>query len=64
MRPDLLEWDYGGYEGLTAEPIREARPCWDLWRDGVIPGDADHPGARLAQVAARTDAVLTASGRS
>ncbi|MFF3941109.1 histidine phosphatase family protein [Streptomyces phaeofaciens] len=56
--PDLLEWDYGGYEGLTAEQIREARPGWDLWRDGVVPGDADHPGERLAQVAARTDAVL------
>ncbi|MFE3905992.1 histidine phosphatase family protein [Streptomyces sp. NPDC059153] len=56
--PDLLEWDYGGYEGLTAEQIRESRPDWDLWRDGVVPGDADHPGEQLAQVAARTDAVL------
>ncbi|MFI1927165.1 histidine phosphatase family protein [Streptomyces sp. NPDC020377] len=56
--PDLLEWDYGGYEGLTVEQIREARPGWDLWRDGVIPGDADHPGEELEQVAARTDAVL------
>lgn len=55
---DLVEWDYGGYEGLTAEQIRESRPDWDLWRDGVIPGDADHPGEELAQVAARTDAVL------
>ncbi|MFF8377902.1 histidine phosphatase family protein [Streptomyces sp. NPDC015661] len=56
--PDLLEWDYGGYEGLTAEQIRATRPGWDLWRDGVVPGDADHPGEELAQVAARTDAVL------
>ncbi|MET8969601.1 histidine phosphatase family protein [Streptomyces hydrogenans] len=56
--PDLLEWDYGGYEGLTAEQIRETRPGWDLWRDGVVPGGADHPGEKLAQVAARTDAVL------
>ncbi|MEV4611475.1 histidine phosphatase family protein [Kitasatospora sp. NPDC049258] len=56
--PDLVEWDYGGYEGLTAEQIQESRPGWDLWRDGVIPGDADHPGERLQQVAARTDAVL------
>lgn len=37
--PDLLEWDYGGYEGLTAEQIRETRPGWELWRDGVVPGD-------------------------
>ncbi|WP_042435236.1 histidine phosphatase family protein [Streptacidiphilus anmyonensis] len=56
--PDLLEWDYGGYEGLTAEQIRESRAGWDLWRDGVVPGDADHPGEQLEQVAARTDAVL------
>ncbi|MCX4460050.1 histidine phosphatase family protein [Streptomyces sp. NBC_01340] len=56
--PDLLEWDYGGYEGLTAEEIRESRPGWDLWRDGVIPGDADHPGELLQQMAARIDAAL------
>ena len=56
--PDLLEWDYGGYEGLTEEQIREKNPGWDLWRDGVIPGDADHPGETLQQVAARIDAVL------
>ncbi|MGW1892265.1 histidine phosphatase family protein [Streptomyces sp. NPDC002004] len=56
--PDLIEWDYGGYEGLTATQIRERRPGWDLWRDGVVPGDADHPGEQLQQVAARTDAAL------
>ncbi|WP_328312314.1 histidine phosphatase family protein [Streptomyces sp. NBC_00442] len=57
--PDLVEWDYGGYEGLSAEQIRATRPGWDLWRDGVIPGDADHPGEQLDQVAARTDAALS-----
>ncbi|MFF8538006.1 histidine phosphatase family protein [Streptomyces sp. SAS_267] len=56
--PDLLEWDYGGYEGLTAAQIRELRPGWDLWRDGVVPGDTGHPGERIQEVAARTDAVL------
>lgn len=56
--PDLMEWDYGGYEGLTAAQIQEMRPGWDLWRDGVIPGGDDHPGEQLQQVAARTDAVL------
>uniref|UniRef100_A0AAU2VS30 Histidine phosphatase family protein n=1 Tax=Streptomyces sp. NBC_00008 TaxID=2903610 RepID=A0AAU2VS30_9ACTN len=56
--PDLVEWDYGGYEGLTAEQIQETTPGWELWRDGVVPGDAAHPGERLQQVAARTDAVL------
>jgi len=56
--PDLMEWDYGGYEGMTERQIRKAKPGSNLWRDGVIPGDADHPGERLQQVAERTDAVL------
>ncbi|MGW6093040.1 histidine phosphatase family protein [Streptomyces sp. NPDC055157] len=56
--PDLMEWDYGGYEGMTAAQIRETRPGWELWRDGVVPGDAGSPGEQLQQVAARTDAVL------
>jgi probable phosphoglycerate mutase len=56
--PGLTEWDYGGYEGLTAAQLRQTRPGWDLWRDGVVSGDADHPGERLDQVAARTDTVL------
>lgn len=56
--PDLWEWDYGGYEGLTSAQIRAARPGWSLWRDGIIPGDASHPGESVAQVGARADAVL------
>jgi broad specificity phosphatase PhoE len=56
--PDLWEWDYGGYEGLTSAQIREQRPGWYLWRDGVIPGDAAHPGETLRQVAERVDRVL------
>jgi len=56
--PDLAEWDYGGYEGRTTAQIRRERPGWYLWRDGVIPGDAEHPGETIAQVAARADAVL------
>jgi probable phosphoglycerate mutase len=56
--PDLWEWDYGGYEGLTTAQIRETRPGWYLWRDGVIPGDAEHPGETVSQVGARADRVL------
>ena len=56
--PDLWEWDYGGYEGLTTTQIQEQHPGWLLWRDGVIPGDASHPGETLPEVAARADAVL------
>jgi broad specificity phosphatase PhoE len=58
LDPDLWEWDYGGYEGLTTEEIRARRPGWYLWRDGVIPGDAEHPGETVQQVGARVDAVL------
>ena len=54
--PDLLEWDSGGGEGLTAEQIRKVRPGWE--RDGVISGGAGKAGETLQQVAARTDAVL------
>jgi broad specificity phosphatase PhoE len=56
--PDLQEWDYGGYEGRTTADIRSERPGWYLWRDGVVPGDAAHPGETIAQVAVRADAVL------
>jgi broad specificity phosphatase PhoE len=56
--PDLWEWDYGGYEGLTTPEIREQRPGWYLWRDGVIPGDAAHPGETVQQVGERADRVL------
>jgi broad specificity phosphatase PhoE len=56
--PDLQEWDYGGYEGRTTAEIQRDRPGWYLFRDGVIPGDADHPGETIVQVGARVDAVL------
>ncbi len=56
--PDLQEWDYGGYEGCTTKQIQAARPGWSLWRDGVIPGDTEHPGETIGQVAHRADAVL------
>ena len=56
--PDLWEWDYGGYEGMTTAQIQESRPGWSLWRDGVIPGDADHPGETVEQVGERVDRVL------
>ena len=54
---DLLEWDYGAYEGLTTDEISAAlgRP-WTVFADGVPPGDT--PGEDIAQVAARAEAVL------
>jgi probable phosphoglycerate mutase len=56
--PDLWEWDYGGYEGMTTAEIQQTRPGWYLWRDGVIPGDAGHPGETVQSVGERTDRVL------
>ncbi|HEX3489519.1 MAG TPA: histidine phosphatase family protein [Streptosporangiaceae bacterium] len=56
--PDLWEWDYGGYEGRTTADIQVDRPGWYLWRDGVVPGDAEHPGETVRQVGERADAVL------
>ena len=61
--PDLWEWDYGGYEGLTTAQIHQTRPGWYLWRDGVIPGDAEHPGETVEQVGERADRVLARSPR-
>jgi broad specificity phosphatase PhoE len=60
--PDLQEWDYGGYEGLTTDQIRQTRPGWFLWRDGGPAGDAAHPGETAGQVGARADAVLRRTG--
>ncbi|WP_392894299.1 histidine phosphatase family protein [Streptomyces sp. LN699] len=56
--PDLHEWDYGGYEGVTTAEIRKTRPNWSLWTDGVPPGDNGHPGEQAEQVGARADRAL------
>ncbi|MGW5877283.1 histidine phosphatase family protein [Nocardiopsis terrae] len=56
--PDLAEWDYGAYEGVTTAEIHRDRPGWNLWTDGVPPGPPDHPGENPEQVGARADRVL------
>ena len=54
LDPDLQEWDYGAYEGLTTAEIRERRPGWFLWRDGVPGGETLHDvGDRADRVIAR-----------
>lgn len=54
LDPDLQEWDYGAYEGLTTAEIRERRPGWFLWRDGVPDGETLHDvGARADRAIAR-----------
>ena len=52
--PDLREYDYGAYEGMKTKEIRERRPGWYLWTDGVPDGETpDQVGARADHVIAR-----------
>jgi len=50
--PDLVEWDYGDYEGLTTATIHDRNPSWSLWDDGCPNGE------RASDVAARADRVI------
>jgi broad specificity phosphatase PhoE len=54
LSDDLVEWDYGEYEGITTAAIRKERPDWSLWRDGC-PG-----GETAAGVGRRVDRVIAA----
>jgi probable phosphoglycerate mutase len=51
--PNLVEWDYGEYEGLTTKQILQRRSDWDLFRDGC-PG-----GESVEQISARADRVVS-----
>ncbi len=56
--PDLMEWDYGEYEGMTSSEIRERRPGWILFRDGTPDGETiDDVAARAARVIERIRSV-------
>lgn len=50
--PDLLEWDYGEYEGLRSAEILKERPDWDLFRDGGPGGESPN------QVGDRADRMI------
>ncbi len=51
--PDLVEWDYGEYEGRTSAEIREERPGWDIFQDGCPGGESpDAVGVRADRVIA------------
>jgi broad specificity phosphatase PhoE len=57
VEPDLVEVDYGRWEGRTTPEIRaELGHPWSLWRDGTEPGDT--PGESLAEVGERVDRVI------
>jgi len=58
VRDDLMEWDYGTYEGLTTPEIRAERSAWSLWSDGVPGGEsATGVGARADRVIAELRAI-------
>jgi probable phosphoglycerate mutase len=50
--PDLTEWDYGDYEGLTSPQIHDRDPHWNLWRDGCPRGESPE------EVRVRVDRVI------
>ncbi len=52
VEPDLIEWDYGEYEGMTSAEIEQRRPGWTLFGDGVIGGET------IGDVAARAERVI------
>ncbi len=56
---DLMEWDYGAYEGRKTNDIRQqlGDPTWTIWRDPIPPGDT--PGEQPQHVAERAGRVLS-----
>ena len=68
VEPDLREWNYGAYEGLTSVEIHNERPDWQLFRDGCPGGESpDQVGDRADRVARRVretggDVLLFSSG--
>ncbi|MBI1358424.1 MAG: histidine phosphatase family protein [Acidobacteria bacterium] len=52
VEPDLAEWDYGDYEGLTSAKIAETNPQWNVFRDGAPGGESPE------QVTGRVDRLI------
>ncbi|HTF68611.1 MAG TPA: histidine phosphatase family protein [Edaphobacter sp.] len=53
VEPDLVEWDYGEYEGLRTDEILALRPDWKLFRDGCPGGESP------SQITARADRIVS-----
>lgn len=57
VEPDLAEWAYGDYEGMTSAQIRERHPGWRIWFFGCPGGESvEEVKARLTRVVARVRA--------
>jgi probable phosphoglycerate mutase len=52
LEPDLVEWDYGDFEGLTTDEIRQEIPGWTIWNGPWVGGET------IDEVAARADRVV------
>lgn len=58
INPDLVEWNYGDYEGIRTAEIRATRPDWQLFRDGCPNGESPQQiGARADRVVSRVRAI-------
>ena len=60
VHPDLREWDYGDYEGITTKEIRQTVPAWSVWSHGC-PGGED-AAAVTARCQRGIDQLLTIEG--
>jgi broad specificity phosphatase PhoE len=66
--PDLVEWDYGEYEGMCTDDVRRERPGWNIWDDGAPGGESLAAAAKRAErviarsVTADGDVLLVAHG--
>jgi broad specificity phosphatase PhoE len=52
IEQDLVEWDYGAYEGRTRAEVQEDRPDWSIWADGAPDGESPE------QIRARVERVI------
>ncbi len=52
VEPNLQEWNYGAYEGLSTPEIQQTHPGWSVWRDPITGGES------LEEVAARAQKVV------
>ena len=58
IEPDLMEWNYGAYEGRTSADIHAERQDWELFRDGAPGGESpEQIGARADRVIRRVRAI-------
>ena len=64
LDPDLHEWDYGSYEGLTTDQIQQSNPGWTIWTASPPGGEtAAQIGERAGRVIERSLAIVAGSSK-